>query len=57
MNEEVWKDVVGGEGKYQVSNMGRVKSLTIIPSEINHLDGCRTNNNLSNLELKTSEKN
>lgn len=24
---EVWKDVVGYEGKYQVSNMGRVKSL------------------------------
>ena len=25
--EEVWKDIVGYEGKYQVSNMGRVKSL------------------------------
>ena len=24
---EVWKDVVGYEGKYQVSNLGRVKSL------------------------------
>ncbi len=24
---EVWKDIVGYEGKYQVSNMGRVKSL------------------------------
>jgi len=27
MQEEVWKDVVGYEGIYQVSNTGRVKSL------------------------------
>jgi hypothetical protein len=26
--EEIWKDVKGFEGRYQVSNMGRVKSLT-----------------------------
>lgn len=26
--EEIWKDVVGYEGLYQVSNLGRVKSLT-----------------------------
>ena len=25
---EIWKDVVGFEGKYQVSNLGRIKSLT-----------------------------
>ena len=25
--DEVWVDVVGYEGKYQVSNMGRVKSM------------------------------
>lgn len=24
---EVWKDIKGYEGRYQVSNMGRVKSL------------------------------
>lgn len=24
---EIWKDVVGYEGLYQVSNLGRVKSL------------------------------
>lgn len=28
--EEVWKDVEGYEGYYQVSNMGRVRSLDII---------------------------
>ena len=55
--DEIWSAVKGYGGKYQVSNMGRVKSLTIISSEITHLDGCRTNNNLSNLELKTSEEN
>ena len=27
MMEEIWKDVKGFEGKYQVSNMGRVRSL------------------------------
>ncbi len=26
-NEEIWKDIEGYEGYYQVSNMGRVKSL------------------------------
>ena len=24
---EVWKDIIGYEGKYQISNYGRVKSL------------------------------
>ena len=32
MNEEIWKDVKGFEGKYQVSNMGRVKSLARVDS-------------------------
>lgn len=26
--EEIWKDIIGYEGLYQVSNMGRVKALT-----------------------------
>ena len=35
MTEEVWRDVKGYEGLYQVSNMGRVKSLgrTIIKKD------------------------
>ena len=28
MNKEIWKDIKGYEGLYQVSNFGRVKSLT-----------------------------
>jgi hypothetical protein len=28
MEEEVWKDIEGFEGRYQVSNLGRVKSLS-----------------------------
>lgn len=27
MKEEIWKDIVGYEGLYQVSNLGNVKSL------------------------------
>lgn len=27
MEKEIWKDVVGYEGLYQVSNFGRIKSL------------------------------
>jgi hypothetical protein len=27
MREEIWKSVVGGEGKYEVSNLGRVRSV------------------------------
>lgn len=26
--DEIWKDIVGYEGKYQVSNLGRIKSLS-----------------------------
>ena len=36
--EEIWKDVVGYEGMYQVSNLGRVKSLRIR----RHKDGIMT---------------
>jgi len=27
INMEIWKDILGYEGKYQVSNMGNVRSL------------------------------
>ena len=27
MKQEIWKDIVGYEGSYQVSNLGRVKSF------------------------------
>ena len=30
MMEEVWKDVKGYEGRYQVSNLGRVRSLDMV---------------------------
>lgn len=40
MTHEVWRDVVGYEGRYQVSNLGRVRSLDIrVPC---HDNGTRT---------------
>ena len=27
MEQEIWKDVIGWEGLYQVSNLGNIKSL------------------------------
>lgn len=30
--EEVWKDIEGYEGKYQVSNLGRVRRVEILPT-------------------------
>jgi hypothetical protein len=34
--EEIWKDIIGYEGLYQVSNLGRVKSLSRKIRYINH---------------------
>ena len=36
--EEVWKDVVGYEGYYQISNLGRVKSLQTM--KYSHKEKC-----------------
>ena len=39
MMEELWKDIEGYEGIYQVSNMGRVRSLDRIVPALNRMTG------------------
>ena len=68
MNCETWKAVPGYEGYYEVSDMGRVKSLHRVvllafrgppPAghECAHNDGTRDNNELENLRYATRVEN
>lgn len=54
MMEEIWKDIEGFEGLYQVSNLGRVKSLSRSVFMINYKRSVITNekilkNNIGNV--------
>ena len=50
MTEEIWKDIVGHEGVYKVSNLGRVKSYSRYPNG-KLLSGIRSKKKLLNLYL------
>lgn len=55
--EEIWKDVVGYEGYYQVSNLGRVKSLDrVVNSSIKNNDEVTKKGKLLNIYLDSKEK-
>lgn len=47
---EIWKDIIGFEGYYQISNLGRVKSL---PRIINHNLAGKKNTNEIILKITT----
>lgn len=46
MENEIWKDIKGYEGYYQVSNMGRVKSMRVFKTPKNGVI-CRKDSFLS----------
>lgn len=50
---EIWKDIVGYEGFYQVSNLGRVRSLKCIKRTIFNNSGYE----IVNLKVKRKQKN
>lgn len=49
MQKEIWKDIDGFEGRYQVSNLGNVRSLLRNPTKILHqaLNGKKTYRRIS----------
>lgn len=55
--EEIWKDIEGWEGFYQISNLGRVKSLEracgVLKIVRNNKDGSKT---VYNKEVRVKEK-
>lgn len=60
MENEIWKDIPGYAGIYQVSNLGRVKSFIENPHKkqfVDHIDTNRSNNNVSNLRWVTRLEN
>ena len=50
--KEIWKDIKGYEGQYQVSNLGRVKSLPRTTPYINKADTNLLNSEKGNLKKK-----
>lgn len=51
MQTEIWKDVPGYEGQYQVSNLGNVRSIRVL-SKINHSKGYHQINMMVDSKLK-----
>ena len=52
-DKEEWRDIIGYEGKYQVSNLGRIKSLCrVVKRKNGHIQTQLANKILEKYNLK-----
>lgn len=54
---EIWKDILGYEGLYQVSNLGRIKSLARLKSRYNAPEQIRSQGNKNGYKIIQLSKN
>lgn len=54
--EEIWKDIKGYEGKYQVSNLGRIKVLNYKRSGQEHIMATKNNKGYCEIRLAKDGK-
>lgn len=58
MVEEIWKPIIGHEGRYEVSNLGRIRSVErVVPNTRWHADGTRIYKSKIRTQTPTGRRN